>query len=316
MTIIAETLRSYRTSKNLSQAALARLARLSKKTISRIELGEVENPNSVTKNRLAEAPEIKVEEFAKDATGRAQTEHFLKQRGYQPVSFHLDAETAHAFQMIQHRYGISSHTLIKSAPLLMGVLAEGSLQWRRRKASEIEAAVSALSSIANDAAHMAYANAGCRAADALEDELRSIEAADIFGRDIGEEPYKFGYDDSQHNPFASYLRSLCKHIDPAAVELDPHGQREWKTDDCIPDYRIATGKFEALTCGDPWAEFAIERNHVRISDIPVELMDDDHDAERIAWIITKIPHEARRQHQDWLDSLSDINLDFGEAEHD
>lgn len=308
MTIIAETLRSYREKKNLSQAELARSSKVSQKTISRIELGEISNPNQATKDKLAKALEVQVEDLAKDAAERVETERYLKQLGYRSVSFHMDAETANAFRMVQHRYGVVPLTLIKSAPLLMGILAECSLIWRKQKVAEIEAAVSTLGSIANDAAHMAYANAGYRAEEALADEVRSIEAADIFGKDIGEEPYNFGYDDSQHNPFADYLRFLCKQIDPSIIALDPDGLGELKVDDCIPDYRIIPAEVERLTCGDRWAQFAIERGHARISDIPNELIGDGRDEERVAWITAKIPEEARREHQEWLDSLPDIKL--------
>jgi len=308
MTINGETLRRYRESKNLSQAELADRSGVSKKSISRIELGETARPNQATRDRLAKALEVDVSDLAKQAGEREAIERKLKKSGYRKLSIFIDGETAVAYEMVRHSYDVSPQTLIEMAPLFFTLLAEGSLVWRKRKSEELSAATEALASVSSDAPHLAYANAGYRAGDALVDEDRSIADHDLFGKNISDEAYNFGFDSGQNNPFADYLRWLCNGIDASVLEIDPHGQGYWKADDCMPDFRIAPAVFEAITGGDIWAEFAIERGHVRISEIPAELMGREREAERVAWIAFKIPDEARKEHQDWLDSLPEIDL--------
>ncbi len=309
MIINGETLRSYRESKNLSQAELKKISGVSQKTISRIESGKTTKSNQATRKRLANALGVHVSDLAKPAGEREEVERDLKKLGYRKITTYIDSETAVAYAMIRHRYGVSPKTLIDMAPLFITILAEGSLAWRKRKAEELSAAAEALASVSSDAPHLAYANAGYIAGDALEDEDKSIADHDIFGEKISDEAFNFGFDPGQNNPFADYLRWLCKGIDASALEIDPHGQGYWKADDCMPDFRIAPAVFEAITGGDTWAEFAIERGHVRISEIPAELMGREREAERVVWIALKIPDEARKERQDWLDSLPEIDLD-------
>ncbi len=316
MTINGETLRKYRESKSLSQAELADISAVSKKTISRIELGEIARPNQATRNRLAKALAVNALDLAKSAGEREAVERDLKKAGYRKLNGHIDRETAVAYAMVQHRYGVSPQTLIEMAPLFLTILAEGSLGWRGRKVDELRTVVEVLGSVSSDAPHLAFANAGYRADKGLADELQSIAERDIFGKKISDEAFNFGFDSGQNNPFADYLRWLCNDIDASALEIDPHGRGDWKADDCMPDFRIAPADFEAITGGDIWAEFAIERGHARISEIPADLMEIEREAERVAWIASKIPDEARKEHQDWLDSLPEIDLNLGNAEAD
>jgi transcriptional regulator with XRE-family HTH domain len=309
MTINGETLRRYRESKNFSQSELKERSGVSKKTISRIELGEVTRPNKETKRRLAKALEIDVSDLAKPAGEREKIEQKLKKDGYRKLNGYIDSETAIAYAMVQHRYGVSTDTLIKMAPLFFTMLAEGSLAWRKRKVKEISPAIETLSSVSSGAPHLAYASAVDRIDEALCDEEKSIAEHDLFGKNISEEAYDFGFDLNQNNPFADYLRCLCKDIDESALEIDPLGQGEWKADDCMPDYHIAPDDFEVITDGDEWAKFAIERGHARISEIPAELFKPDQRIERVEWIVSHIPEAVRKEHQAWLDSLAQLNLD-------
>ncbi len=311
MTINKETLRSYRDSKGFSQAELAERSRVSKKTISRIELGEIDRPNQATRKRLANALGVDVLDLAKPAGEREAIERRLRNAGYRKIGTYIDSNTAVAYAMVQHRYGVSLQTLIDMAPLLLTLYAEGSLEWRKKKVAELRTAIEVLGSVSKDTPHLAYAAAGYRADEGLADEDQSIANRDIFGKDISEEAWSFGFNSLDNNPFVDYLRLLCRDIDASALEIDPYGEGNWNADNCMPDYLIAPAEFEAITGGDPWVEFAIKRGHVRISEIPADLMGKEREAERVAWIASKIPDEARKKHQDRLD---EIKIKFGNAE--
>jgi transcriptional regulator with XRE-family HTH domain len=317
MTIIGETLRKYRESRNFPQAELAARSKVSKRTISRIESGLIKRPNKATLEKLAKALDIKIADLAKQAGDREAVEHRLKKDGYRKLNTFIDGETSVAYAMVQHVYSVSPKTLIEMAPLFFTLLAEGSVAWRKRKADELSATLKALGSIPSDAPHLAYAKAGYIANDALDDELKSIAERDIFGEKISEEAFNFGYNSSGDNPFVSYMHSLGNDIDASSLEIDPLALGNLKADDCMPHYLIAPADLKTLTGGDIWAEFAIEHGHVRISEIPVNLMGRERKAERVYWISSKIPDEARKEHQDWLDSLLEMDLgslDLGKSE--
>jgi transcriptional regulator with XRE-family HTH domain len=311
MTINGETLRKYRESKNLSQAELADLSGVSKKTISRIELKEIKRPNQATRKKLAKALGVEILDLAKLEGEYEEVERRLKKAGYRKLIGFIDPETAVAYAMVQYRYGVSPQTLIEMAPLFLTILAEGSLEWRKRKADELSTAVGVLGSVSNDAPHLAYTAAGYRAEEGLINEAQSIADRDIFGKNISEEAWNFGFDSHYNNPFVDYLHLLCHDIDASALEIDPHGEGNRNSDDCLPGYLIAPTEFEAITGGNHWAEFAIERGHAHISEIPADLMGKEREAERVAWIASKIPDKARKKRQDWLD---EINIKFGNAE--
>ncbi|PJN92957.1 hypothetical protein CNY89_25010 [Amaricoccus sp. HAR-UPW-R2A-40] len=46
----------------------------------------------------------------------------------------------------------------------------------------------------------------------------------------------------------------------------------WKTSEGMPEYRIGADLIAQLTGGDPDAEYALLRGHVRLREIPVDLL--------------------------------------------
>ncbi|MGV6816507.1 MAG: helix-turn-helix domain-containing protein [Thiotrichales bacterium] len=307
MTINAKTLRQYREIKGFSQSGLAENSGVSKKTISRIELGEIDRPNKATKDKLAKALGVEVADLAKSSDERDEVERELRKAGYRKLNVFVDSETTRAYAMVQHRYGVSEQTLIDMAPLFVALLAEGSLRWRKEKADALKNAVDEVYSAARDAPHLAYANSVKYAEEGLYDEYRSIENTDVFGRELSEEADNFGFEPSENNPFADYLRWLCKDIEVTAVEIDPERPVRWKEDDGMPEFRIAQEKFNEIASSDVWAEFAIDRGYARLSDIPAEFMDEKKQKERVEWIASKIPDEARKEHQKLLDVLESLH---------
>ena len=83
------------------------LSTVSKKTISRIELGQITKPNRATREKLAKALGVEVPDLAKQAGERETIERDLKNAGYRKLNGYIDPETALGYAMIQHRFGVS-----------------------------------------------------------------------------------------------------------------------------------------------------------------------------------------------------------------
>ena len=216
----------------------------------------------------------------------------LRAAGFRPLKTYINADTALAYEFVEHRYHVPSELLVLLAPLFFTLLAEGSLAWRRQKLAEVKEALDHLESAPGAAAHLSFAYAGAsRREEGEAEEEASIEQSDLFGRGI-RRSVDFGYDHSKNNPFADYLRQLAAGIDPSVVELDAEGNA---LSLLIPKHRIGQADLKRITGGDFWATFALERGHARIRDIPKELQGDSASEKRIAWLTERIPQTAREE---------------------
>lgn len=304
MTILPKALKFHRERFPMSQDALATASGVSKKTIARLETGKTSSPNANTAQRLASALKVRPEELGQEPReGEGDRERAIRKYGLRPIKGLVDGDTALAFQMVESQYGIPVSSQIKMAPLFAAILAEGSLAWRREKLAAVEEAASQLHSLGGG--HLSFAYAAYRALDACPDEKASIEKRDLFGKDISEDNFNLGFDPSEHNPFADYLRECVSKFNPAAIEFDREGS-ELKTPEGIPEYRIWGGLLDEITGGDEWAEYALKRGHTRIRDIPEGLLSEDAKTERIAWLAAKIPTEDRAEHEKYLAELADL----------
>lgn len=304
MTILPNALKYYRERYPMSQDALANASGVSKKTIARLETGKTSSPNANTAQKLASALKIRPEELAREPReGEGERERIMRKYGYRSIKGHIDGETALAFQMVELQYGIPAQSQFAMAPLFAAILAEGSLAWRREKLAAVEEAASQLYSLGGG--HLSFAYAAYRALDACPNEKASIEKRDLFGKDISEDNFNLGFDPSEHNPFADYLRECVSKFNPAAIEFDHEGS-ELKTPEGIPEYRIWGGLHDEITGGDEWAEYALKRGHTRIRDIPEGLLSEDAKTERIAWLVAKIPTEDRAERENYLAELADL----------
>jgi len=300
MIIRSSTLMSLRDRRSMSQADLSRATegpeRVSLSTIKRIEgaHGEYEaNPRIVKK--LAEVLKAKPEDLAKEVSDAADPEAELREFGYRPLKTVIDGEAALAFQVVEKIFGISVRSQILMAPLFAALLAEGSLSWRRQKLAEIDEAAKKLMDLGGG--NFSFANAAYRVQEGARDEEASIAKRDLFGSEVGQDAFDLGYDRSRNNPFADYLRAFAEKADAAEIVFDPDRLGEWKTPEGMPEYRIAPAFLESLTGGDNWAEFALMRGHVRIRDIPEELLADDAAGDRIKWLVAQVPPEERAKHE-------------------
>jgi transcriptional regulator with XRE-family HTH domain len=279
-----ETLKELRKLRGLSQEALAEKSRVSKKTISRIESGsaDLESLRPRTVEQIANALGVPAERLTQ--APRSKLKEDLLLAGYRRMSVLLDGDAALAFEAVSYRYGIDPEAIVSLAPLLMTLLAEGSLAWRRDTLEEIEQHTSALETIARRGSFLAFAYPH-RAEEGGYEEEESIQRRDLYGSHLGQAGQLTHdlYMGNTINPFSDYLAALASDLEPGVVEID--------TDYGGP-YRITPAEIDRITGEDTIAEFALRRGHTKIRAIPAELMPDDDDQkkeERIAWLRGKIP---------------------------
>lgn len=314
-----DTLRALRERRGLSQAKLeARSEDMRQKvgvaTIKRIETwGDTEtymaSPNVA--ERLAKVLGVDVEDLAKEpAIDDVDRTRELRKVGMRQLRSAVHESTSLGFRMVEHLYGIPVRTQIEMAPLCMALLAEGSLAWRRKRVAEIDRKAEELMSLGGG--NFSFAHAVYRTQEAAFDEEESIRKRDVFGKDVAEDTYSLGYDPNTNNPFADYLRDLARGLgetdvtlDPGVFEIGPLG---------FPEYRIGAGLLQELAAGNADAEYALACGHVRIPEIPEELLGAENTQRRVEWLISRVPDDEiadrRARLAELLSLLGDLDLDI------
>lgn len=318
MPIRPSTLRQLRIEKGWSQQALAdkahdRTNSGSVATIKRIEscTKGVYLANEAPARALAKALGVTVEALAQTPSAAEDHEKLMRKVGVRPLRTVIDDETALAFNMVQHLYGISIRSQIEMAPMFMALLAEASLEWRRARLAEIEEAAAKVYALGGG--HFSFTNAVYRVEDGARDERKSIEMKDLFGAQIGGDAFELGFDPGTNNPFADFLRSMVGDVRADTVSFDDD-YLELRPDG-FPRYRVGAATIADLTSDDPEAEFALVRGHVRIKDIPAELLSTDRATERVAWMVDQIPTEVRAERTALVTELGiDVSAVLNEAD--
>ena len=100
-----ETLKHYRKQSNLSQANLAEVSRVSKKTIARIETGQ-SSANSNTVKRLADTLGVTPGDLF-NGPGSDEKKMRHSRYGFRTLKATINENTSLAFQMVERCYGIS-----------------------------------------------------------------------------------------------------------------------------------------------------------------------------------------------------------------
>jgi transcriptional regulator with XRE-family HTH domain len=288
-----DALRKFRDVKNLTQKELSNATsgkgKVSEVTIKRIEGKKdgIYRARGRVAEELAKALGVDLAKLALAPTPEAEQDEVLRKSGYRRLSAMIDRETALAFNMVQHLYGIPIKSQIEMAPLFMALLAEGSLEWRRKRVAEIERAASHLQSLGGG--HLSFTVSAYRAEDGAAAERKSIEKKDLFAVHVSDDAFDFGFDPSLNNPFADYLKDFAKDVQAQTITFDH--DFGWKTNDGLPNYVIGAKLIEQITGGDSDAEYALLQGHVKLKSIPESLLKDEKTEERVAWMISHIPEE-------------------------
>ncbi len=305
-----DALRFQRDRRGFSRRQLAEKSGISVRTIERLEgSDERASPRPMTVNRLAKALQVKPIEFAHSPEGEAPDPTSFAQK--HEVWLEVSQQVGIAYDLVCQRYGVQRFEIIKLAPVLFTLLAERSLQWRKRMLEEMSDALEKAENLQDENPHLWFGFKEDRHYWGLEAEEESIERLDILGRHaaqhVGEE-YNFKLEDGI-TPFLNYLRMLADEIDhPGVIDLsevsDPKGL-DWFGSSNLDkkECKVCAREFERLTGGSEEAEFALRVGKVALSEIPKELLSDESKSERVAWLEGALDSEARRACH-WLKSKS------------
>ena len=281
MKIDSEHLRILRKRKGFTRPQLAKLSGITVRTIQRLE----REPHQSQKTR--EDTVIRLAKSLSVEPGVLTGELPLPESDEVPVSDQAP-KTRLTYDLIKRRYGVSRTEIINMAPLFFTLLAEGSLAWRREKLKEVEEAYDHLMQIDGFwSGGSAYLQHGMDEGAGGEEE--SIDKADLFGEHLDDDFMGKPFDSSKNNPFTYYLRKLAEELAiPSVVDVD-EGVLNIASDFKFPHYNICSEELDHISQGSSKARRTLETGHVRISEIPEELMAEDAGERRVKWLEDKLP---------------------------
>ncbi len=334
MQINSETFKKLRKSKGFSQQTLADESGVAKKTIARIESEkEKGEPRGETVKLLAKALRVKPEVLAEEPESETVQEQELRKIGLRVIKLPIDGETLISYDMVEKHYGVGMRGLVYAAPMLFTLLAEMSLDERRRRLKKMQKKWEGYEQnvpehlIPNHARHEDSANA----------EESSINKRDIFARRIYSGDDNFGmnfisdesYFDASRSPFNDFLIEQAKKlgpdndaVNPEKIHFYPYGGSLEIEGELEVSYEAPLfEKFrERITGGSTRADYALSRGYTRPHDIPHRLQppnpfldegeeDESVVSERKEWLEAKVPDEDWDKWERWLNSLN-INIDL------
>ena len=327
MKIQPETLRKLRKERGLSQQELAKEARIDKKTVAHIEGGKGE-PRASTVERIAKVLRVKAEVLAEAPDTEAVKRAELQKLGLRVIKLPIDGETLISYDLVEKNYGVGMRGLVYAAPMLFTLLAEMSLNERRRRLKKMQKKWKGYEQ--NVPEHMIPNHA--RHEDSANAEENSINKRDLFARRIHSGDDDFGlnfisdesYFDASRSPFNDFLIKKAKKLGPdndaishEKIHFYPYGgslELEGELDvsheaSLFEEFR------ERITGGSARANYALSRGYTRLREIPQRLqppnpfLDEEEEnenvvSERVKWLEEKVPDEEWEKWERWIDSLN------------
>ncbi len=295
MKIDPDRLSTLRKEKRLSRLQLAERAEISERTIQRLEKEphQSQKTQEHTMNGLAKALDVK--------TGVLTGELPLPESDKTPADnldrVQIGAQVAPnirlAYDLIKRRYGVSATEIINMAPLFFVLLAEGSLAQRREKLKEVEGMLVRLDEIRATGGTWSaeFSKAAVLSEWGSDWDKASIASADIFGVDLLDDggSYTDAFEPIKINPFVLYLQNLADELDISGVVDVDKGDLNFRSQYKFPYYDICREELDYISNGSPKARRTLETGHVRLSEIPEELMAEDAGERRAKWLEDKLP---------------------------
>ncbi len=301
-----DRLRELRTSPikgpKLSQEALARKAKLTKRQIQRIE---GENRPLIVREKtikgLADALNVSIQVLSGEEEIPTQTS---RPTLINKSSMKIDSNVMLNFDLLEKAYGVTFENVLNIAPALFAIHAELSLRWRTKrfkkkinkclKVMELKDIFPGLdSTIGGLSDEMSDHFTGTRT-----EEEASIKNRDIYG--VEREFYEDSLDTDDENPFAQYLRNFIdeKNLGDAAI-LDSVGEGlpiylpTYLPDGKTPKHDVCRQTLNELAGGNSEAIFALRIGATRIKNIPIDLLAKNRSVERGHWLVdqAKISNE-------------------------
>ena len=289
MKIDPERLSTLRKEKRLSRLQLAERAKISERTIQRLENEphRSQKTQEHTLNSLAETLGVETGVLTGDLPLPESDEMLADNPDRVQIGAQIAPKTRLAYDLIKRRYGINATDIINMAPLFFTLLAEGSLAWRRKKLKEVEEAYDHLMQIDGFwRGGSAYLQHGMDEGAGGEEE--SIDKADLFGEHLDDDFMGAPFDPSKNNPFTYYLRKLAEELAISAVVDVDSGDLSIASDFKFPHYDICSEELDHIANGSPIARICLETGCARLSEIPEELMAEDAGEERAKWLEERV----------------------------
>ena len=224
---IAATVRGIRNHQGLSRAIVAEDVGISERQLARIEAGEVDlvDPRQAPRlEKLASALGVTI----KDLYGSTATARDLENRKEQvPVSALISPQARSGFARVRERYRWTMAEVMEFAPLMFVLLAEGSLEQRRRRVEEMRNA--------HDGAPDELRRFLAEFRERLEEEVEAIQQ-----RELRQSSFSGGVADS----FVGYLRELASALGYAVADGEPTVEK-------ILDWLQETEGRRCQSCGEP-----------------------------------------------------------------
>jgi transcriptional regulator with XRE-family HTH domain len=231
-----ERLKQMRKDRGLTQEALAERAHVDKQTIYRMEREQKPRRQKIVE-RVAKALPAELSDLTGDepipkVPGHQDAD--AEASSYQ-LNVRVNAPVRNAFELVARRYRVSTTKIAQLAPLLFAIIAEETLQDRRRKLGEFEDQLGRLRELEQN-----FPGACIYSGDAegfIEKEETSINNRDLF-----DSKGIFGFDAVDTNPFSTYLAALTsRHDDISVRAIKP----------AATEYRVCRSEAMELAANDP-----------------------------------------------------------------
>lgn len=283
----------------MTQAALARRARLGTKTIGRVRRGEELRISNAEK--IASVFHVSIEELQFPPSEELK-EQAGKKSGLSRLVADLGSEVRNALTLTSFRYRVPEQDILAAAPYFFTVLAELSLKRRREKLEAWkDAALAAIEagprrdfptieSITDDVWDLYY------------EELGTIEKRDLSGGFTGIHSQS-PTNENPGNPFFSMLEGLAGEC---GYDLSFEGV---EGGDFVPIFSSA--HYDTINeFLDPGGELDVDWEHsgsiysgdIPLAEIPKELLESGSGPERCAWVSS---HPNYRSRFDGADNTDD-----------
>ena len=240
------------------------------------------------------------------------------------VKLPIDGETLTSYDLVENRYGVGMSGLIYAAPMLFTLLAEMSLNKRRRSLKKMKKKWETY--VQDTPEYMVPHH--MRHEDCWNDEKDSIDKRDIFGRNIGaDDKWQIAdesYFDASRSPFNDFLIEQAKKLGPdndaichEKIHFYPYGGSLELEGELDVSHEVSLFEEfrERITGGSARANYALSRGYTRLREIPHRLqppnpfLDEGEEnenvvSERVKWLEDKVPDEEWEKWERWIDSLN------------
>ena len=291
---IRQNIRLLRKKRGMTRAELARKTGFSERHLARIEAGEVNVSRQDQKERLAKGLRIGIADLSggTDYIGRLRQAEPGTDAGV-PISATVSTQTRLAYALLRQRYDWSAGEIIELAPVLFALLAEGSLDGRRRRLAQIRKAHDEV-----DEALKGYLSILPRQCGVEE---ASIARCDLRAADVDEigDPTSVFRKQRDGDPFVGYLIEFANQFFPDDEPAYLRGERRLLARVCRAELHRWAGDSER-------ARWALEYGDVNLSDIPDDLLlfTEEVTEKRIAWLESKLSADVENAVEEWRRNLS------------